>query len=262
MNDPIVISMLSLTAFLVASGLLVLGFKDSRRHKIMTRLGYFLFIVGTLSTTLDSVQAGKNPTYMASAVAWATVISWFVWKIEIVGAFTSPIIAVTLMYGIFFGPLNPTPTGVEVGPALKLHIASAIIGQSFAILACGMSLLFLWLDKKLKSRQISDLPVSFPSISTLTKALNLTLWVGFTFITLGLVSGAMYYMSGLVAPEMNILPKVIWAVFVWVWYLSILVLKGILSYRPQRVARMSLVGFLLMAVSWFGLLFVAPWRVP
>jgi hypothetical protein len=39
------------------------------------------------------------------------------------------------------------------------------------------------------------------------------------------------------------------------------VLKGILGYRPQKVARMSLAGFVLMAISWFGILFVAPWGV-
>lgn len=262
MNHPVVIPMLSLTAFLVASGLLVLGFKNSRRHKVLTRLGYLLFIIGTLAVTVTSIQSGRNSTYLAAAIAWSTIISWFVWKMEIVGAFTSPVIALTLMYGVFFSPISTSLTSVDIGPAMRIHIASAIIGQSFAILACGMSLLFLWLDKKLKSRQLSDLPRSFPALTTLTNALNLTLWIGFTFITLGLISGAMYYMSGLVPSEMHILPKVIWAILVWLWYLSILVLKGILSYRPQRVARMSLIGFFLMAISWFGLIFVAPWRVP
>lgn len=260
MTDPIVISMISLTAFLISSGLLVLGFKDSLRHKHLTRLGYFIFIVGTLAATLEALASSQISNIFGAAIAWATIISWFVWKIEIVGAFTSPVIALILMYGIFFTQRATTHVTTEMGPALQLHIGSAIIGQSFAVIACGMSLLFLWLDRKLKSRRLGDLPQSFPAMTTLTKALNLTLWIGFTFITLGLVSGAMYYLRGMVSQEMNILPKVLWAIFVWIWYLAILVLKGILHYRPQKVARLSVAGLFMMAISWFGLLFLAPWR--
>lgn len=260
MNYLAVFSIVSLTAFLVASGLLALGFKDTRSHRLFTRLGYLLFLIGTLAATVLALKSGLSSHLFATAVCWATIISWFVWHLEIVGAFTAPVIAVTLMYSIFLGP-QISQTGLsDLGPAMKVHVASAIIGQSFAVIACGISLLFIWLDKKLKKRQLNDLPQSFPAISSLTNALNIALWIGFTFISLGLVSGALYFMVGSVSTEMNIMPKVIWAVFVWVWYLSILVLKGILNYRPQRVARMSLIGFTLLAVSWFGLVFVTPWR--
>jgi ABC-type uncharacterized transport system permease subunit len=260
MNYSAVFSIVSLTAFLVASGLLALGFKDSTGHRRFTRLGYLLFLIGTLAATLLSLNTGLSSHFFATAVCWATVISWFVWHIEIVGAFTAPVIALTLMYGIFLSPPSSQATMSSLGPAMKIHVASAIIGQSFAVIACGMSLLFIWLDKKLKKRQLNDLPERFPAITNLTRALNIALWIGFTFISLGLVSGALYFMVGAVPPEMNILPKVIWAVFVWFWYLSILVLKGVLNYRPQRVARMSLIGFALLAGSWFGLIFMAQWR--
>ena len=262
MIDPIVISMISLTCFLIASGLLVLGFKGSGRNQLWTRLGYFLFVIGTMTTTLETVSSGGTAYQLASAIAWATIISWFVWKMELIGAFTSPVIAITLLSGTFFSPHQPLPLAVDMGPAMRLHIASAVIGQTFAILACGMSLLFLWLDKKLKNRQLSDLPDRFPAFATITSALTLTLWIGFTFITVSLLSGAMYAMSGLIPEGHNIYPKVAWAILVWTWYLSILVLKGILGYRPQKVARMSLAGFILMAISWFGILFVAPWGAP
>jgi ABC-type uncharacterized transport system permease subunit len=259
MIDPIVISMISLTCFLIASGLLVFGFKSSGRSQLWTRLGYGLFAIGTLTATLEAVNTGGTAYQLASAIAWATTISWFTWKMELIGAFTSPVIAITLLSGTFFSHHQAQTLAVDIGPGLKFHIASAVIGQTFAILACGMSLLFLWLDKKLKNRQLSDLPDRFPAIATITSALTLTLWIGFTFITVSLLSGAMYAMSGMIPEGHNIYPKVAWAILVWAWYLSILVLKGILGYRPQKVARMSLAGFVLMAISWFGILFVAPW---
>ena len=259
MINPITISMISLTCFLIASGLLVLGFKTAGRSQLWTRLGYGLFAVGTVAATMDALSTGSTAYQLASTIAWATIITWFVWRMAPIGAFTSPVIAITLLSATFFSPVRPAQITVATGFAMKLHITSAVIGQTFAILACAMSLLFLWLDKKLKNRQLSDLPAKFPAIATITNALTLTLWVGFTFITISLLSGSLYAMSGMIPVGHNIYPKVAWAILVWTWYLSILVLQGIIGYRPQKVARMSLAGFVLMAISWFGILFVAPW---
>ena len=255
----IVLSMTSLTAFLATSGLTVLGFRASSQRKSWLFLSYVLFVIGTLTATVIAVSNGTSSNLLAAAIGWATIISWFVWKLELIGAFTAPVIVITQLIGIFFAARTPVVVDQRIGLDMRIHITSAVIGQSFAVIACGMSLLFIWLDRKLKSRQLSDLPDSFPALSTLTKSLNITLWIGFTFITVSLLSGALYALSGFLPSSPGMYAKIIWAILVWVWYLAILVLKGILGYRPHRVARMSLAGFVLMAVSWFGLWFVAPW---
>jgi hypothetical protein len=114
MIDPRVISMISLTCFLIASGLLVLGFKRSGQNQVWTRLGYALFAIGTLSATLDAVSSGGTSYQLASAIAWATIISWFVWRMELIGAFTSPVIAITLLSGTFFTPHQRLPVTVDI----------------------------------------------------------------------------------------------------------------------------------------------------
>lgn len=255
----VVISMVDLASFMLASGLLVLGFKSKKSSLLGTRIGYGLFAIGTLSATVHALLLGNSAVLLAAALAWGTVISWFVWQVELVGAFTSPVIAVILVSAIFFSAGGHSLTSTGSQPAIKLHVATAILGQSFAILACGLSLLFLWLDQKLKTRQLGALPEKFPAISTLSRALAGTLWLGFIFITLSLLSGSLFALLGLIPAGTNMAPKVSWAILVWVWYLAILVLRGVLGYRPHKVARMSLVGFFLLAFSWFGLLFWAPW---
>jgi len=248
------IAVINLASFMLASGLLVLGFKTPP-----IRIGYFLFAIGTLTATFHAFIQGSTALLLAATLAWATVISWFVWRIELVGAFTSPIIAIVLMSGIFFYANRSAPSALGTDIPIRFHVASAVLGQSFAILACALSLLFLWLDKKLKNRQLAELPLKFPALSTLNSALSATLWIGFVFITLSLLSGAMYTISGHLIPGVSLLPKISWAILVWVWYLSILVQKAILGHRPQKVARQSLFGFLILALSWFGLIFWAPW---
>jgi ABC-type uncharacterized transport system permease subunit len=259
----IVLSITSLTSFLATSGLMALGFHVFSQRQRMLFLAYLLFVIGTLTATAVAVGQGTSSNFLAAAIGWCTVISWFVWRLELIGAFTAPVIAVTQLLSIFFAARIPSVTTNQFGLDMRIHIIAAVIGQSFAVLACGMSLLFIWLDRKLKSRQISDLPESFPAMTTLTKSLNVTLWIGFTFITISLLSGAMYALNGLLPSTPGMYAKIIWAILVWVWYLAILAFKSILGYRPQRIARMSLAGFALMSISWFGLWFglgfAAPW---
>ncbi|MCX6127001.1 MAG: cytochrome c biogenesis protein CcsA, partial [Proteobacteria bacterium] len=197
-----------------------------------------------------------------AAVAWFSVIAWFVWNLKLIGAFTAPLIALLLMVDAFFSgwvasdaayDLNLLPNSL----VLQLHIATAIIGQAFAIGACGTSLMLLWQERKLKKRQIGDVPVSFPAMDSLGRALASCLWIGFIFITVGLLTGAIIVQTGVVSDGFSIAGKAAWAILVWGWYLTILVLQNILSYRPQKIARMSLIGFALLALTWFGMGFSA-----
>jgi ABC-type uncharacterized transport system permease subunit len=258
----LVIAILDLAGFMLASGLLVMGFRTSNASRLWSRLGHLMFIVGTLAATTHALLQGTTTTMLAATIGWATIISWFVWQIELVGAFTSPVIAIILMSGIFFTNNSSQPLAGHHEFGMRVHVAAAILGQAFAILACGMSLLLLWLDKKLKNKQLAELPVRFPGINTLNNALYATLWAGFIFITISLLTGSLYAVSGLMPNQASMLGKVTWAILVWLWYLSILVLKGLMGYRPQKVARMSLVGFLILAVSWFGLITWMPWGQP
>lgn len=255
----LVISIVDLACFMLASGLLVMGFRSSTTSRHWSRLGHLMFIVGTLATTTHAVLQGATHNMLAATIAWATVISWFVWQIELVGAFTAPVIAVILMSGIFFRANSYPPSLAQHEIGMRIHVAAAILGQALAILACGMSLLLLWLDKKLKSKQLTELPTKFPGINTLNNALYVTLWAGFLFITISLLTGSVYAVLGNMPGLANMATKVTWAILVWVWYLGILVLKGLLGYRPQKVAKMSLVGFLILALSWFGLVNWMPW---
>jgi ABC-type uncharacterized transport system permease subunit len=140
---------------------------------------------------------------------------------------------------------------------LRTHIATAVIGQAFAIGACGAALMMLWQERKLKKREIIDVPSTFPAMDSLSRALTSTLWLGFSFISVSLLTGAIIVQSYSVPENFSITGKASWAILVWGWYFIILVLKNILSYRPLKIARMSLIGFALLALSWFGMAFTA-----
>lgn len=51
--------------------------------------------------------------------------------------------------------------------------------------------------------------------------------------------------------------KILWAIAVWSWYLATLVARNILRAPVRIIAKMSVAGFALIALAWFGLLFFA-----
>lgn len=264
--DQTSLSIVCLGSFLLAAGFLLAGFQSTRLALIATRAGQSAFVIGTMALSVLAFGLFQNVSgetsdhmtaeFFAAALAWVSIATWLRWRMQLIGAFTAPVISLTLLLDIFFGSELPAVASVEIpGPLISIHIGSAIIGQVFAVAACGASLMLLWQQRKLKSRQLNSLPMKFPALDTLGQALGVFLWLGFSFITLSLLSGAIYTVVGHLVLGISLKLKVIWALMVWVWYLSILVLRHVLHYRPQKIARMSLMGFVLMALSWFGFAF-------
>ena len=257
------IAFVCLTCFLVASGLLIFGFSSGKSARRRLVIGHFIFMLGVLGLTFDSVRwllsSSTAPTgiLLATALGWISIIAWFVWRLELIAAFTAPLIGLVLMlYGFFGHGAGGDGTLDALTPVVALHVVSAVLGQTFAVAACATALLFLWQQRLLKSRQLDRVPESYPAMDTLGRALAVFLWSGFILITVSVLSGAAFSMIYEIPVQMQFGAKVLWAVLVWVWYLAILVLRNILGYSLQKVARMSLVGFVLIALSGFGMVFM------
>ena len=86
----------------------------------------------------------------------------------------------------------------------------------------------------------------------------MSLWCGFLFITLGLLSGALYAQLNPTTLGLNVPAKVIWAVLVWVWYLATLLARNVFNRPSKRIAQMSLGGFMLLLFTYFGMGFLRP----
>jgi ABC-type uncharacterized transport system permease subunit len=262
------IFLICLSLFLLSAGLFVYAFRQGQWAVRAAKGGRYIFALATILLTYVGADVATSPNttesfhvstiLLAVAIGWLTVFAWQFWNLNLIGAFTAPIAAILLMVDAFFSngpslPLNAHPSG----PLLLGHIVSAVVGQAFAVAACGTSLLLLWQERKLKQKQLADVPLSYPAMDSLANALSSTLWIGFTFISASLITGAIIVKTSAVPVSFSTSGKSSWAILVWGWYLTILVLRNVLSYPPHRIARLSLVGFVLLALSWFGMGFSA-----
>lgn len=260
---------LGLVGFSLASVLFPLTFGKPSAQTILTRLALSAFVAATLAITWSLVATGLSradgaglPTgvMLASCLGWLTIAAYAWLKIKPLGAFLAPLVTLILLLQLFVAPPVAGPGLTSEVPLLAaFHVGMAILGQAFAIGACGVSIFYLWSRSALKRRQLGQLPAQVPAIDRLEKMLVGCLWAGFAFITAGLVTGALYTQLHQIPTGGELEAKVVWALVVWVWYLATLIARNVLNHPGRRIAQMSLGGFVLMAAAYFGMIF---FRIP
>ncbi|MGE0173052.1 MAG: cytochrome c biogenesis protein CcsA [Oligoflexales bacterium] len=254
---------ISLVSFLVSSFLYIHSFPKSNKRENHFLLGFGFFIVGTISTCLAIATSlvvgfytGMSGLVLIASISWLTVLGFFLFKMRILGIITAPLSCLIILYQMFTVPL--AEGHIASTPPLFLptvHISLAILGEAFAICAFGVSALYLLQHRALKKKQLYLISPVTPPLDKLDRLLVFTLWVGFIFISLGLVSGGIltrFFPSP--HAEMSLGWKIIWATLVWAWYLAILLARNIFAVSGKHLAQMSVAGFLLLSAFFFGLL--------
>lgn len=262
------LNLIALTSFLAASGMFLWGFRRTLGAERLLRAALVVGLIGTFAVTAEAIRITFLPNtamgvemsthhvavWFSSVLAWVTIAGFIVWNIKLIGALTAPLIALTLLLDVFFFYAAPGGNKSVISNhwSLWIHVGSAIVGQVFAIVACSASIMLLWQNRKLKSKLVSEVPEHFPAFDALSSVLSSGVWIGFAFITLSLISGAFLALQyqGIMLEQQT---KVLWAILVWSWYLTILILQSVFSYRQEKLAKLALVGLAILATSWFGL---------
>ena len=249
----------NLCLFAVATLLVVAGFSPTVRAQLVTRCALYIFLLGTLSLTL-TVANGQLASGMllSMAIAWLGVVAGFFFNIRAIISFLAPLVTIILLGESLFGSWATSSSLTSGGLLSSVHILLAICGEAFAIGACGLAILYLWQRHILKNKLLQWLGLEIPALDRIGSYLGYSLWLGFIFLTIGLLTGALYSRWQARPLDGELQLKIVWALAVWGWYLVILVRKNVFNGSARSIARMSLGGFVLLAVSFFGLLFFKP----
>ena len=257
-----IVNSAGLILFALSSGLFVHAMQRKGQGLTLFRVALAALAGGTIASGWMVLQTGSTIGWnqvsghlLASTLGLLSLLVFLRFKVRPIGAFTAPLATLILLFQFFAAPI-PAPEGDQAASVLiSIHIVMAILGQTFAIGACAVSVLYLWQRNALKKRQLTQMPMQVPAMDRLDSILVRFIWAGFIFISLSLISGAMfvqfYKFTG--APSLH--AKVVWAIAVWAWYLAILISRNVLNHPGRRIAQMSLGGFFLLAMSYFGMAF-------
>jgi ABC-type uncharacterized transport system permease subunit len=255
-------SNLALACFASSSILYLISFQFKKSESILSKIAISLFTVATLllvgSLSLNYVDfslLAVSGTILALSISLLSIIVHFYLGTKTIGAFIAPLVILILLLQSFASqPLSQMTLSGSPAIFVYFHIVLAILGESFAVCACGVALIYLWQQRTLKKKLLNQLSSRIPALDRLESALMFCLWTGFIFITLGLISGAIY--SQMYGNDSGLGLKILWAIVVWGWYLAILILKTLFKYPTKRIAQMALAGFVLLAATFFGIVLV------
>lgn len=135
----------------------------------------------------------------------------------------------------------------------SFHVTAAVLGYSALSIAAVYGLLYLLLYHQMRGKRFGLVFRRLPSLDTLDRMNFHAMAVGLTFLTLGVVLGIVWSVR---LPEGSGLDAKLWtAVVTLIIYGAVILARQYSSWRGPRLAYSSIIGFLVVLFSVFGVNF-------
>lgn len=240
------------------SMILYLVFFIARKEKLASG-GSLLIKVGLLFHTITlatrSLEASRLP--LSNQYEFATSFAWGItacyiaferkYKLKIIGAFVCPIILLIAFYaGLQSKSISPLMPALQ-SRWLVLHVSTAIISYGSFAIACGVSIMFLIINKlKPENSIVKSLPVEI--LDTISyRAIAL----GFIMLTLVIISGAIWADQAW-GRFWQWDPKETWSLVTWLIYAIYLHVRLRRGWRNEKTAWFAILGFASILFTYIG----------
>jgi ABC-type uncharacterized transport system permease subunit len=191
----------------------------------------------------------------ASLMAWLAVVSFLLLLLRVRGLALSALVAPGAFLGALAGALWLRIRGgatEELHPALAhLHVVLASAGFGLLAVAGAAGALYLAHHKSIKEHRAAP-HSALPSLESLDRANGAALALGFTLLSLGVLSGVLWVLES----EGRFWPGGMHAnatLVAWLLYAAIAALRFVRRESARRAALQSALGFALLLVAVVGL---------
>ena len=163
------------------------------------------------------------------------------------GLILFPITVLIIVITIFYKTDN-TPAEFS-NKNLQIHILSSFISYGFLGLAGLEAILLSRQEKKLKDVKDSSLAISLPPIEVMEKIMFELIVIGFVLLTISLLSGAPFILTGNTGFLMH---KVVFSVVAWITFGYLLFKRFSSGVRGIKAAHLTLSGITFLLVAYLG----------
>jgi cytochrome c-type biogenesis protein CcsB len=190
-----------------------------------------------------------------SFLAWAIIVASILfqrrYRLQVLGAFATPLAALLLLAASSAPSLPRPPEPTLQSVWLPVHVTLVFAGDALLALAACAGLMYLLQERTLKTKQVGPLTRRLPSLEALD-ALNLrSLTLGFPLLTLGLLTGAVWARLAW-GSFWSWEPKVVLSVLTWVLYAVLLHGRLTVGWRGRRAAVGAIAGFVAVLFTLVG----------
>jgi cytochrome c-type biogenesis protein CcsB len=234
-----------------------------RQQKTTYHWAYRLLLAGFVFLTLfvgyEYYALGVAPVLTLksslSFFAWTILLVYLLFHLKfrlmVLGSFVAPVAACLLILS------STLPTAeVMVKPIfrslwLPVHIGTAFVGNGFFAVTFVAAIMYLLQESQIKKKRLGTLYNRLPSLETLDSINHFALICGFTFMTAGMITGAIYAQVAL-GSYWRWDPKEVCSLMAWVFYAVLLHERLAVGWRGRRAALLSVFGFLVLVLAFVG----------
>lgn len=252
---------LALTCYFAATIVCVLElFKGAKTtSRIMLSLVVIGFVLHSANIIARYVLSGHIPIAnlheASSFFSWCIVLLFFYleyrYKLGLLGAFIMPVVFVLMLSSSMLPrkiePLSPVLQSYWLG----IHTVLAFVGDAAFAMAFGMGLMYLIQEHYVKSKHLGGLFKRLPSLQTLDEINYRLITIGFPFLSLAIISGALWAESAW-GSYWRWDPKEVWSLITWFIYALVLHVRLTVGWRGKRAAILSIIGFCVVLFTFFG----------
>jgi ABC-type transport system involved in cytochrome c biogenesis permease subunit len=242
----------------------------ARRDVTIGRTATTLLLLGVLSHTfvigMQTMEVRHvpfaNPSRAVSTFVWLLTLSYLYLEVttdeRAMGVFILPIIIGLQVIPVLSpGVENRDP--VLDSPWFWVHVSSLLFAYASFGLAGVLGLTYMLQFKEIKKKHLGYFYTRLPSLQTLDAMNARAITVGWLFLTIGLVSGAVWAAQAravvpddpnLQAMSSLIDPKVLFAVVAWAVYSFAVLARRAMGWTGRRTARLSVFGFVIVLLNF------------
>lgn len=251
---------LAATLFLLytASAWVTLRSATHRRLEPLAGALILLAVVGHSDAIMRTMRV--NGPY---SIGLPEALSLLAWTLAILAA----LISIERQYRVLgaillaFAALGASLTGAgrtfaeasAPGWELTAHILLSMGAAALLFAAAVTALLLVFLDRRLRTRRIADLPSSMPPLDALEKVMFRLIGAGFFLLTLALFTGFVFVTNLF---TQNLVQKTVLSLIAWLIFGVLLIGRMRFGWRGRSAVLWTLSGFGVLAVAYFGVKFV------
>lgn len=262
----------ALVAYVNAAVHAILAFAYKRRSVervalVSLALG---FAAHTAALVHDWIQDGHYPLFglreTLSFLAWTLVVAYalahFRYGLKALGTFLMPLVAFLVTAAMLVQTTTSARAGtVTAGVAawlFPIHTTLLIFAYASFFVVFAASAMYLWQERELKLKTFSALFHRLPSLTTVDDIGSTAAGIGFTLLSLGIVTGVIWssQRSGRI---WNNDPKEVFALLTWLLYLTMIHYRT--QWRGRKSAIVGVAGFGLVLFTFLGTRFMGGYHV-
>ncbi|HVF57973.1 MAG TPA: cytochrome c biogenesis protein [Pyrinomonadaceae bacterium] len=262
----------ALAAYVVAAIHALLAFVNKRRAVERVSFGAlcFGFAAHTAAIITDWAGDGHYPLLhlheTISFLAWTLVIAYalaaYRYSAKALGAFLLPLVAVLVFASnVVRSASDPIASRITEGSAswlFPIHTTLLLFAYASFVVAFAASVMYLWQERELKSKSFGSVFHRLPSLSTVDDIGSNAAGVGFTLLTLGIVTGVTWSLASKGRMWHND-PIEFFALLTWVLYLALIHYRT--QWRGRKAAWLGIAGFGLVLCTFVGALLMGGYHV-